>query len=100
MGAGLAGGPPCLPHSQVLMGAGLPGRSTTLPTVRPLYWDLFAGRKKQCVGSHSQVGGGWKMECFPDVPEQNREGQPGRGPSPRATDRHGPESQFTYIQIH
>ena len=25
MGAGLAGGPPCLPHSQVLMGAGLAG---------------------------------------------------------------------------
>ena len=26
MGAGLAGRPPCLPHSQVLMGAGLDGR--------------------------------------------------------------------------
>ena len=26
MGAGLAGRPPCLPHSQVLMGAGLAGR--------------------------------------------------------------------------
>ena len=25
MGAGLAGGPPCLPHSQVLMAAGLAG---------------------------------------------------------------------------
>ena len=29
MGAGLAGGPPCLPHSQVLMGAGLAGRPGT-----------------------------------------------------------------------
>ena len=31
MGAGLAGGPPCLPHSQVFMGAGLAGRPPCLP---------------------------------------------------------------------
>ena len=31
MDAGLAGRPPCLPHSQVLMGAGLAGRSPYLP---------------------------------------------------------------------
>ena len=31
MGAGLAGGPPCLPHNQVLMGAGLAGIPPCLP---------------------------------------------------------------------
>ena len=31
MGAGLAGGPSCLPHSQILMGAGLAGRPPCVP---------------------------------------------------------------------
>ena len=31
MGVGLAGGPPCGPHSQVLMDAGLAGRPLCLP---------------------------------------------------------------------
>ena len=31
MCAGLAGGPPCLPHSQALMGAGLAGGPPCLP---------------------------------------------------------------------
>ena len=35
MGAGLAGGPPCLPHSQVLMGAGLAGGPPYLPQSGP-----------------------------------------------------------------
>ena len=35
MGAGLAGGPPCLSHSQVLMGAGLAGGPPCLPQSGP-----------------------------------------------------------------
>ena len=35
MGAGLAGRPPCLPHSQVLMGAGLAGGPPCLPQSGP-----------------------------------------------------------------
>ena len=34
MGAGLAGRPPCLPHSQVLMSAGLAGGGGSLSTTQ------------------------------------------------------------------
>ena len=53
MGAGLAGGPPCLPHSQVLMGAGLAGRPPCLPHSQVLMGAGLAGRPP-CL-QHNQV---------------------------------------------
>ena len=44
MCAGLAGGPPCLPHSQALMGAGLAGRPPCLPHSQVLMGAGLAGR--------------------------------------------------------
>ena len=43
MGAGLAGRPPCLPHSQVLMGAGLAGGPPCLPHSQVLMGAGLAG---------------------------------------------------------
>ena len=53
MGAGLAGRPPCLPHSQVLMGAGLAGR-TSLSTTQSGPYGCWVSWEDLPV-YHSQV---------------------------------------------
>ena len=53
IGAGLAGRPHCLPHSQVLMGAGLAGRPPCLPRSEVLM-DAGLDGRPPCL-PHSQV---------------------------------------------
>ena len=56
MGAGLAEGPPCLPHSQILMGAGLAGRPPCPPHSQVLMGAGLARRPPPCLPQSGPYG--------------------------------------------